>query len=117
MPRLVRAGCLALLGVLFTGRVQGQSGVLPAPPAEVLISPTRIVLQLPERGGIAINHQPIHPRTLEAELRAIFTQRPSKVLLVDAHPSRSRAEIEQILRIAESQGIRVYAARPSRIRI
>jgi biopolymer transport protein ExbD len=117
MSRLVRVSVVALLAVALADRVEGQNALLPTPPAEVLTSPTRIVLQLPESGGLAINHQPIQPQTLEAELRAIFAQRPSKVLLVDAHPSRSRTEIEQVLRVAESQGIRVYAARPTRIRI
>ena len=116
-PPLRLAWNLLVLAVLYTEPVPAQERtVLPAPPEELLASPTRIVLQLPDTGGVTINHQPISWQRLAAELRAIYAMRPVKVLLVEAGPQRTREELEHVRQLAEKQGIRVYAANREGIR-
>jgi hypothetical protein len=105
-----------ILGGLVAFTARQQALILPPPPAEILASHTAIVLQLPDTGGIAINHQPISWKNLDRLLDTIYGVRPVKVLLVDAAPLRTRDEIERVRQSAVKRQIKVYAASANGIR-
>src|SRR5437867_1476787 len=107
---LVLIPLAALLALLAAPASAQQRVVVMPAPAEILASPSRIVLELPALGGIAINNQPIPANRLERELDAIYSLRRVKILLIAAAPSRTAEEIERLKALAERRGIRVYAA-------
>ncbi len=114
--RLVPIALPALLALLAVPARAQQRVVVPPPPAEILASHTRIVLELPASGGVSINGQPIPAARLDRELDAIYSLRPVKVLLISAAASRTAEEIERVKAIAERRGIRVFAATAEGIR-
>jgi hypothetical protein len=82
---------VALIGVLVfhpgsAAPSPGQQPTLPLAPREIATSRTRIVLSVPDAAHYAINDQPFSRPDLRAQLRMIYEQRPTKVLLggVDA---------------------------------
>lgn len=88
---------------------QAQTGDLPLAPDSV-ITRTTIVLELTRDGGYEINHQSVPRDQLVTQIRAIYTPRPTKVLLLMWDPQRSSSDVMGAARIARAEGVTVYRA-------
>jgi biopolymer transport protein ExbD len=87
---------------------------LPAPAAEATAdtSPGPIVLALREDGTCEIDGQPIPAGQLDTQLRAIYDDRPAKVLFIDAAANRSYQEVVRAMDVARGAGVQVLALVP-----
>jgi len=110
-PSLV-AVFLASLVLRPISLARAQQPALPNAPLEVAASPVRIVLTVPDAEHYAINSQPIHRRELQMQLRMIYEQRPTKVLLVALTPVQHSLDLGELIRVARELGITLYLAAP-----
>ena len=109
-----RAGIAIVLGTLASllglDPATGQQGALvPPAPTELLNRRTNIVLRLSDAGSPSINDQPVAWKRLNAELGAIFEQRPEKILFIATHAENRVEDIRRVLAVAKKHGIKVYA--------
>jgi biopolymer transport protein ExbD len=73
---------------------------------------TQIVLELTADGGYAINTQPVPKTQLDAQIHAIFDNRPAKLLFLKSAPDRIFQEIVEAMDIARGAGIQVIGFTP-----
>ena len=72
----------------------------------------QIVLELLENGGYAINTKPVSKPGLDAELHAIYDQRPAKLMFVKAAPQRRYQDVVEAMDIARGAGVQVIGFVP-----
>ena len=69
-----------------------------------------IVLEL-ERNGVArINSRPVASSQLEQELKAIYANRPQKIIMVKADPELTYQEVITAMDAARGAGVKVIGA-------
>jgi biopolymer transport protein TolR len=73
---------------------------------------TQIVLELTVDGGYAINTQPVPKSQLDAQIHAIFDNRPAKLLFLKSAPDRIFQEVVEAMDIARGAGIQVIGFTP-----
>jgi biopolymer transport protein ExbD len=105
--RLVVPSLLIVLAV--SAPAHAQTVDIPPAPDSVITNHT-IVLELTEYGGYEINHQAVPREQLGAQIRAIYSPRPAKVLLVMWAPRRAASEVMNVVQIARTEGVTVYRA-------
>ncbi len=71
-----------------------------------------IVLTLTDENTFEINGQQIEGDSLKAEITEIFTDRPNKLLFIDAGRNRSYQEVIHAFSLARSAGAEVLALMP-----
>ncbi len=101
--------CAFLLAVGYAEAAAQQVPIVPPAPAEFQNRHNNIVVRLSETGTPSINDQPVPWDRLETELKAIFGQRPEKVLFIETAPTNRIEDVRRVLAAARKQGIRLYA--------
>jgi biopolymer transport protein ExbD len=88
---------------------------IPAPvTAPGLNGGGQIVLELREDGGYAINGQPLPRDQVVDGLRAIYTDRPTKLLFIRAADNRSYGDVVAAMDAARESGVQSLAWVPSK---
>ena len=72
----------------------------------------QIVLELQDNGGYAINTKPVSKGALDAELHAIYDERPAKLMFVKAGPNREYQDVVEAMDIARGAGVQVIGFVP-----
>lgn len=81
------------------------SAQLPDPAPRVGASEPVIVLEVRPKGSYAINTQPVSAPALATRLRAIYTGRPTKSIIVRAAPGVRYQEVVTAIDIAKGAGV------------
>jgi biopolymer transport protein ExbD len=106
---LVVAFSFACLAGAVSSAIAQQAPVVPPAPPELRHRANNIVVRISEAGVPSINDQPVPWDRFAAELRAIFEQRPEKVLFIQATPQNKVEDIRRVAAVAKKQGIVLYA--------
>jgi len=72
----------------------------------------QIVLELLDDGTYAINTQPYPKDQLDAQLHAIYDQRPAKLMFIKAGPNRIYQDVVEAMDIARGAGVQVIGFTP-----
>jgi biopolymer transport protein TolR len=72
----------------------------------------QIVLELLDNGGYAINTKPVARPELDAELHAVYDQRPAKLMFIKAGPTRKYQDVVEAMDIARGAGVQVIGFVP-----
>jgi len=72
----------------------------------------QIVLELLDDGTYAINTQPYPKDQLDAQLHAIYDQRPAKLMFIKAGPNRLYQDVVEAMDIARGAGVQVIGFTP-----
>lgn len=107
VPRVVTGlGAIGFLA-LAPMRLVAQSELIVGPDS-LTAAPNRIVLTLPDSGGWLLNNTPLDSAVIDGNLEAIYARRPTKILLLNPGPNRSRADLEWVAALARRRGITVF---------
>ena len=85
------------------------------PPDETTVTktpPSQIVLELGNDGGYAINGQPVPKDQLDAQIHAIYDQRPAKLLFIKAGPNRIYQDVIEAMDVARGAGVQIIGFTP-----
>jgi len=85
------------------------------PPEETVTTktpPSQIVLELGNDGGYAINGQPVPKDQLDAQIHAIYDQRPAKLLFIKAGGNRIYQDIIEAMDVARGAGVQIIGFTP-----
>ncbi|NOT06811.1 MAG: hypothetical protein HOP28_01260 [Gemmatimonadales bacterium] len=96
-------------GHLDTPGIAQQVPGLAIAPRELQGRPTNIVLRLSESGVLSINHQVVPWAQLKAQLKAIYSERPEKILFLETNPKNKVEEVRRAVEVAKGEGLKVYA--------
>jgi biopolymer transport protein ExbD len=72
----------------------------------------QIVLELLDDGTYAINTQPYPKEQLDAQLHAIYDERPAKLMFIKAGPNRIYQDVIEAMDIARGAGVQVIGFTP-----
>jgi len=72
----------------------------------------QIVLELMDDGTYAINTQPYPKDQLDAQLHAIYDERPAKLMFIKAGPNRIYQDVVEAMDIARGAGVQVIGFTP-----
>ncbi len=72
----------------------------------------QIVLELLDDGSYAINTQPYPKEQLDAQLHAIYDERPAKLMFIKAGPNRIYQDVVEAMDIARGAGVQVIGFTP-----
>jgi biopolymer transport protein TolR len=72
----------------------------------------QIVLELRDDGGYAINSQPVPKQQLDAQIHAVFDNRPAKLLFIKAGPNRIYQDIIEAMDVARGAGVQIIGFTP-----
>ena len=84
----------------------------PAPPTE-RAAPS-IVLEVRAGGSYAVNRTPVAREVLGSYLRALYADRPQKILFVQGDPRVRYQEVFEAMDVARGAGVRVIGIPPRR---
>ena len=86
------------------------------PPAETAASSnapsTQIVLQIMADGNYEINGQPVPPGQLDAQIHAIFDNRPTKLIFMKSDPDRTYQDLIVAMDVVRGAGVQVIGFTP-----
>ena len=85
------------------------------PPDETTVTktpPSQIVLELGNDGGYAINGQPVPKDQLDAQIHAIYDQRPAKLLFIKAGANRIYQDVIEAMDVARGAGVQIIGFTP-----
>jgi biopolymer transport protein TolR len=85
------------------------------PPDETVTTktpPSQIVLELGNDGGYAINGQPVPKDQLDAQIHAIYDQRPAKLLFIKAGANRIYQDVIEAMDVARGAGVQIIGFTP-----
>jgi biopolymer transport protein ExbD len=85
------------------------------PPDETTVSktpPSQIVLELANDGGYSINGQPVPKDQLDAQIHAIYDQRPAKLLFIKAGVERLYQDVIEAMDVARGAGVQIIGFTP-----
>ena len=85
------------------------------PPDETTVTktpPSQIVLELANDGGYAINGQPVPKDQLDAQIHAIYDQRPAKLLFIKAGADRIYQDVIEAMDVARGAGVQIIGFTP-----
>jgi biopolymer transport protein TolR len=72
----------------------------------------QIVLELDGSGGYAINSQPVPKDQLDAQIHAVFDNRPAKLLFIKAAPNRVYQDVIDAMDVARGAGVQIIGFTP-----
>ena len=72
----------------------------------------QIVLEMLADNSIAINSEPVNRASLDAELHAIYDERPAKLLFIKAARNRRYQDLMDVMDIARGAGVQVIGLTP-----
>ena len=72
----------------------------------------QIVLEMLADNSLAINSEPVSRARLDAELHAIYDERPAKLLFIKAARNRVYQDLMDIMDIARGAGVQVIGLTP-----
>jgi len=72
----------------------------------------QIVLELADDGGYAINSQPVPKDQLDAQIHAVFDNRPAKLLFIKAGPNRIYQDVINAMDVARGAGVQIIGFTP-----
>ena len=72
----------------------------------------QIVLELDDKGGYAINGQPVPKEQLDTQIHAIFDPRPAKLLFIKAGSSRLYQDVVEAMDVARGAGVQIIGFTP-----
>ncbi len=85
------------------------------PPATTAASSgpsSQIVLMILEDGNYEINGQPVPPGQLDAQIHAIYDNRPAKLIFMKSHPDRTYQDLIKAMDIVRGAGVQVIGFTP-----
>jgi biopolymer transport protein TolR len=85
------------------------------PPDETTVTktpPSQIVLELGNDGGYSINGQPVPKDQLDAQIHAIYDQRPAKLLFIKAGAERLYQDVIEAMDVARGAGVQIIGFTP-----
>jgi biopolymer transport protein TolR len=85
------------------------------PPDETTATktpPSQIVLELGNDGGYSINGQPVPKDQLDAQIHAIYDQRPAKLLFIKAGANRIYQDVIEAMDVARGAGVQIIGFTP-----
>jgi biopolymer transport protein ExbD len=85
------------------------------PPDETTVTktpPSQIVLELANDGGYSINGQPVPKDQLDAQIHAIYDQRPAKLLFIKAGVERLYQDVIEAMDVARGAGVQIIGFTP-----
>jgi biopolymer transport protein ExbD len=106
---------LVLLIIYMTsiGIRKAIPAALPEPAAPAFSAATQIVLELRGDGSLALNEQPVTAPALEATLRAIYGDRPAKLLFIRTSSERSYQDVIDVMDLARGAGVQLIGILPA----
>ncbi|MGE5926493.1 MAG: ExbD/TolR family protein [Gemmatimonadota bacterium] len=106
---------LVLLIIYMTsiGIRKAIPATLPEPAAAPTADATQIVLELDADGGLALNGQPVPADALEATLRAVYGDRPAKLLFIRSSGRRTYQEVIDAMNVAREAGVQLIGILPA----
>ena len=72
----------------------------------------QIVLELDDKGGYAINGQPVPKEQLDTQIHAIFDPRPAKLLFIKAGSNRIYQDVVEAMDVARGAGVQIIGFTP-----
>ncbi len=72
----------------------------------------QIVLELDDKGGYAINGQPVPKEQLDTQIHAIFDPRPAKLLFIKAGSNRLYQDVVEAMDVARGAGVQIIGFTP-----
>jgi biopolymer transport protein ExbD len=72
----------------------------------------QIVLELADDGSYAINSQPVPKDQLDAQIHAVYDNRPAKLLFIKAGPNRIYQDIIDAMDVARGAGVQIIGFTP-----
>jgi biopolymer transport protein TolR len=85
------------------------------PPEQTTVtqqSNNQIVLELDDKGGYAINGQPVPKDQLDTQIHAIFDPRPAKLLFIKAGVNRIYQDVVEAMDVARGAGVQIIGFTP-----
>jgi biopolymer transport protein ExbD len=76
----------------------------------------QIVLEMADDGSYAINSQPVPKDQLDAQIHAVFDNRPAKLLFIKAGPNRIYQDIIEAMDVARGAGVQIIGFTPKEAR-
>ena len=106
---------LIIFMVVQASLQQGISVHVPAPATDEPVGPPQkdnLVLEVNPGGRYALNQQPLDGARLTEELRAVFADRPRKVLYVRASEQLSYGEVIHAFDASRAAGVDIIGLMP-----
>jgi biopolymer transport protein ExbD len=72
----------------------------------------QIVLELADDGSYAINSQPVPKGQLDAQIHAVFDNRPAKLLFIKAGRNRIYQDVVDAMDVARGAGVQIIGFTP-----
>ena len=72
----------------------------------------QIVLEMLADNSLAINSEPVNRASLDAELHAIYDERPAKLLFIKSARNRQYQDLIDVMDIARGAGVQVIGLTP-----
>ncbi len=72
----------------------------------------QIVLELADDGSYRINSQPVPKDQLDAQIHAVYDNRPAKLLFIKAGPNRIYQDIIDAMDVARGAGVQIIGFTP-----
>ena len=72
----------------------------------------QIVLELADDGSYAINSQPVPKGQLDAQIHAVFDNRPAKLLFIKTGPNRLYQDVVDAMDVARGAGVQIIGFTP-----
>jgi biopolymer transport protein ExbD len=72
----------------------------------------QIVLELGDDGSYRINSQPVPKDQLDAQIHAVYDNRPAKLLFIKAGPNRIYQDIIEAMDVARGAGVQIIGFTP-----
>jgi biopolymer transport protein TolR len=72
----------------------------------------QIVLELADDGSYAINSQPVPKGQLDAQIHAVFDNRPAKLLFIKTGPNRIYQDVVDAMDVARGAGVQIIGFTP-----
>ena len=85
------------------------------PPAETSAASgpsSQIVLEILADGNYQINGQPVPPGQLDAQIHAIYDNRPAKLIFMKSDPNRTYQDLIQAMDVVRGAGVQVIGFTP-----
>jgi biopolymer transport protein ExbD len=85
------------------------------PPEQTTVTQqanNQIVLELDDKGGYAINGQPVPKDQLDTQIHAIFDPRPAKLLFIKAGENRLYQDVVEAMDVARGAGVQIIGFTP-----
>jgi biopolymer transport protein ExbD len=85
------------------------------PPQSTQVSTAannQIVLELADDGSYAINSQPVPKGQLDAQIHAVFDNRPAKLLFIKAGQNRLYQDVVDAMDVARGAGVQIIGFTP-----